>query len=91
MQKMKDGYVAWNIGKLEPKGSRTISVQAMATTTGALVPVQLSTYDVRLCQNQCSGAEACVDRGLPHPRFWLVTGYLSSTSSRTQEQAPRAM
>jgi uncharacterized repeat protein (TIGR01451 family) len=49
MQKMKDGYVAWNIGKLEPKGSRTISVQAMATTTGALSTCSTVSYDSSAC------------------------------------------
>jgi uncharacterized repeat protein (TIGR01451 family) len=49
MQKMKDGYVAWNIGKLEPKGSRTISVQAMAKTTGALSTCSTVSYDSSAC------------------------------------------
>jgi len=49
MQKMKDGYVAWNIGKLEPKGSRTISVQAMATNTGALSTCSTVSYDSSAC------------------------------------------
>jgi uncharacterized repeat protein (TIGR01451 family) len=49
MQKMKDGYVAWNIGKLEPKGSRTINVQAMATSTGSLSTCSMVSYDSSAC------------------------------------------
>ncbi len=49
MQQLKDGYVSWNIGKLEPKGTRTISVQATAKSTGALSTCSSVSYDSSAC------------------------------------------
>ncbi len=49
MQKMKDGFVAWNLGKLEPKGSRTISMQATAKSVGSLSTCASVSYDCSAC------------------------------------------
>jgi uncharacterized repeat protein (TIGR01451 family) len=49
MQKIKDGFVAWNLGKLEPKGSRTISMQATAKSTGSLSTCASVSYDCSAC------------------------------------------
>jgi uncharacterized repeat protein (TIGR01451 family) len=49
MQRRDDGTVVWNLGSLEPKGSRTISVRAIAKSPGAISTCAEVSYDCPTC------------------------------------------
>jgi uncharacterized repeat protein (TIGR01451 family) len=49
MQKMDNGSIVWNLGTLEPKGSRTISARATAKSPGAISTCAEVSYDCPTC------------------------------------------
>jgi len=49
MQRMNNGSVVWDLGSLEPRGSRTITVNATAKSPGAISTCADVSYDCPTC------------------------------------------